>query len=206
MFREESLWVKDCIMQLPAAVGNKLVGNLGSSTGYFRKTIQPHIQQNIFDTLDDLGWHTMHIDIKKDEGIDIAADLTDINFTTELTHRFALTICTNMLEHVESIPLVINNLFAVTSPGGYLLITVPYKYPIHHDPIDNGLRPTPQEIMNLFPSGTVEKVAGHIIIINDKEYYKIKKSRLPLWGYRERIKYYLGKRFKVSGILLKKVV
>ena len=201
MFREESIWIKNALLKLKPTGGNNEVANIGSSTEHFRKVIQPHIHQNIIATLESNGWRVLHVDLKKEPGVDLVADVTSPGFAEPFANRFALTICTNLLEHVEDISLVVKNLIAITKPGGHILITVPYKYKKHLDPIDNGLRPTPAEIYELFRHAGENIVASQIISISDKSYYRVKPSRFPIWGYRERLAYYFGKRHKTSGIL-----
>jgi len=201
MFREESLWIKSAVLKVLPSQERNEVANIGSSTEHFRKIIQPHIHQNIIDTLHLSGWKVINVDIKKDVGVDLIADVTKDDFADQFQNSFTLTICTNLLEHVEDINLVIENLVKITSTGGYILITVPYKYKIHLDPIDNGFRPTPHKIIDLF-DGVVDKIIdAQIITITDLNQYRIKPSRFPFWGYRERFTYYLGKRHKTSGVL-----
>lgn len=202
MFREEAIWVKQALSKIKPLTNNNKVANLGSSTAYFREVIQPHIHEHIIVTLQNAGWQIINIDLKKEDGVDLVADVTQANFSS-LVQVSALTICTNMLEHVEDINGVVENLKKVTIQGGYILITVPYKYRKHLDPIDNMFRPTPKEIAGLFAKNEVEIVDERIIVIHDKEYYKIKKSRIPFWGYRHILGYYLGKKHAVSGVLLK---
>lgn len=201
MFREESLWIKNAIQKLKPVNGNDEVANIGSSTDHFRRVIQPHIHANIIGTLLSSGWKVFNVDMKKEPGVDLVADVTKENFAEPFKERFSLTICTNLLEHVEDIRLVTKNLVAITKSGGHLLITVPYKYKLHYDPIDNGFRPTPQEIVDLFKEVAEYIVDSKIIAISDKDQYRVKKSRFPGWGYRERLAYYFGKRHKTSGIL-----
>ncbi|SRR6266542_613167 len=205
MFKQEAEWIKEVLANIYPLNGYNSVANLGSSTIEFRTKVQPHIHNCITLPLENKGWKISHVDFKKEDGVDIVADLTNIQFGEKFKNRFAVTICTNMLEHVENIGHVINNLLTVTKNNGYILITVPYKYKIHHDPIDNGFRPTPNEIYSLFSGNNinVQDIAHGIITITDKSYYRVKKSRIPFWGYRERLMYYFGKRHKVSGILLK---
>lgn len=200
MFREEAIWIKNALQKLKPGTNNE-VANIGSSTAHFRTVIQPHIHQHIIAPLQDNGWKVMNVDLKKEPGVDLAADVTKVDFAEPFKQRFALTICTNLLEHVEDIELVVKNLIAITDPGGHILITVPYKYKRHLDPIDNGLRPTPAEIYDLFKDAGETIIDFKIISISDKDYYGIKPSRFPLWGYRERLAYYFGKRHKTSGIL-----
>lgn len=203
MFREEAKWVEEALKLIKPLPSNKKVANLGSSTSYFREVIQPHINEHLLMPLKQNGWEVFNVDLKPDEGVDEVADCTQKEFGEKYANKFGLTICTNMLEHVLDIPLVARNLLDVTENGGYIMITVPYKYRIHHDPIDNAFRPRPQEILSLFPSDKVTAVTEKIIVIDDLDYYAVRKSRFPLWGKRERIKYQLGIRHKVSGILLK---
>jgi len=202
MFSEEAKWIQRALEKI---INNedKSAINFGSSTLHFRKHIQPHIQNYIFEPLEKNGWNILHVDIKKEEGVDMIADLTDASFSNNFKQKASLVICTNMLEHVTDIKLAVNNLIASCKGNGYLLITVPYKYKKHLDPIDNMFRPTPAEITNLFVHANVDVIEDGVVTIADKKYYRIRKSSIPLWGYRERILYYLGKRHKVSAVLLK---
>jgi len=202
MFSEEARWIQRALEKI-ISNGDKSAINFGSSTLHFRKHIQPHIQSYIFEPLEKNGWNVLHVDIKKEEGVDMIADLTDASFSNNFKEKAALVICTNMLEHVTDIKLAVNNLIAACKRNGYLLITVPYKYKKHLDPIDNMFRPTPAEITNLFTHADVDVIEDGVITIADKKYYRIRKSTIPLWGYRERFLYYLGKRHKVSAVLLK---
>lgn len=203
MFIEEAEWIRYSLQQLKTREGDNLVANLGSSTYHFRTKVQPHLQNLIVEPLIKNNWNVVNIDIKKEEGVDIVANVSDHLFGLEYKNTFSLTICTNMLEHVESIPDVINNLMEITKKNGHILITVPYKYKIHFDPIDNGFRPKPSEVFSLFGQGTVEIVRSGIISIHNKVYYPHRNSRFPFWGYREMVKYYLGIRHKVTCLLLK---
>ena len=203
MFREEAVWVEKALQKIKPLPANKQAANLGASTAVFRQQVQPHIHSHVVQPLIDAGWQVLHIDIKKEDGVDLIADVTEDLFAERFENRFGLTVCTNMLEHVQDIAKVAGNIFKATMHGGYILITVPYKYKKHLDPIDNMFRPAPGEIAMLFRKGTAEIIDSKIIIIKDKAYYTIKKSRFPFWGYRELIGYYLGRYHKVSGILLK---
>jgi hypothetical protein len=202
MFREEAIWIEKALSKINPLPSNNNVANLGSSTSYFREVIQPHIHQHVIKPMQAKGWHIVNVDLKIEDGVDVIADVTQPNFGDDMPQA-ALTICTNMLEHVEDIPLVVKNLQKVTTSGGFILLTVPYKYKKHLDPIDNMFRPTPEEIIGLFPKQNIEVVDKGVIVIQDKEYYKVKNSKFPLWGKREVIGYNLGIKHKVSGVLIK---
>lgn len=202
MFAEESSWIKGVINALE---DGKIIkaGNLGSSSREFREIIQPHIHHNIILPLQDKGFEVVNIDIKDEPGVDVIGDITKTEFAVEFNDKFDMILCTNLLEHVVDIDLVVQNLIHATRSNGYVLITVPYKYKIHLDPIDNGFRPTPKKIAELFFGVQHEVINEKVIVIRDAKEYKIRKSRFPLWGYRERFFFFLGKRYKVSGILLR---
>lgn len=202
MFREEAKQL-GLILNNITDIINPVIANVGSSTEYFRKQMQPHIHEYIFKPLLERKYQVVHIDLKKDEGVDVVADITQKDFGEKFKDSFNVILCTNLLEHVEDIPAVVNNLYSACKHNGYLLITVPYKYKKHLDPIDNMFRPSPEEITALFARYSVAQIAEEVIVIQDNSYYTKKKSRLPLWGYREIIGYYLGKRHMVSAVLLK---
>lgn len=201
MFVEEAKWVNSVLEKITEE--NLIIGNLGSSTLEFRMIHQPHIQDIIINPLAERKHKIYNIDFKNGNGIEIVDDITDPGFGPKYFNFFDIVLCTNMLEHVENIPVVIKNLIDITKPGKYILITVPRKYHLHFDPIDNGFRPTPKELLEYFKKCNYQVVSQKIISINQLKAYKFKKSKWPLWGYREKIKYFFGQRYKVTGILLK---
>ncbi|MFN4299847.1 MAG: class I SAM-dependent methyltransferase [Thermaurantimonas sp.] len=203
MFKEEAHWIRTVL------TGLQLKGctavNLGASTAEFRKIVQPHIHQEVIEPLERRGVSITHVDIKKAEGVDIVADITSADFPRQICRQFDLALCTNMLEHVSDIPMVLRNVISVVKSGGYILLTVPRRYPLHFDPIDNGFRPTPNKLASLVLEQTRGYLlCGEVIVIKDPKYYSIKQSRFPIWGYRQRIRYHLGFYYQTTGILIKK--
>lgn len=67
--------------------------------------------------------------------------------------------CTNVLEHVADPKAVAATLVNLVPQGGYLILTVPYRYPYHADPIDNRFRPAPEDIVRMFDQLEVEAAA-----------------------------------------------
>jgi SAM-dependent methyltransferase len=61
---------------------------------------------------------------------------------------FDLVLCTEVLEHVSDWHSAFRNLASLLLPGGTLIITCPFFYPLHEQPIDYW-RPTPHA-MRLF--------------------------------------------------------
>lgn len=201
MFPVESEWIAKALSKCSPRQ-SKTVANLGSSTLEFRTVDQPHIEANVIKPLEDAGWTIVNIDLKEAEGVDLVADITQSSVREKYKESFELTICSNILEHVVDIDLAINSLVAITKRRGWILITVPYKYPRHLDPIDNMFRPTPAEIATRIKGLEFEIVDQEIIRVDDPNAYSVRKSRFPLWGYRNKLKYALGFRHKVSAILL----
>jgi len=93
----------------------------------------------------------LHLDAKSDEGVDIVTDLSDRHAISGLAARgFRSILCSNLLEHVVDRAQIARALLEILPPGGYLLVSGPYRYPRHSDPFDSMFRPTPSELANVF--------------------------------------------------------
>ena len=126
--------------------------NLGSSTLEFRTIQSPFIHKYIFAPLEKKGVKITHSDIKAGAGIDLVADITSDEGTKKLMSSGAnIILVSNLLEHVEDVNSAIDNLSSLVPQRGNLLITGPYLFPHHPDPIDNGWRPSLEEVSALFP-------------------------------------------------------
>lgn len=128
--------------------------NIGSSTKDFRSKISPYIDEEIFSPLESSSVEVTHFDLKDEEGVDISGDIFDSKIQESLKKvRPNLILACNLLEHLEQglrekIPLIIER---IIDEGGVVIITVPYSYPLHLDPIDTYYRPSPEELHFLFP-------------------------------------------------------
>jgi hypothetical protein len=124
--------------------------NLGSSTLHFRRVAQPHIESEIFAPLYGRGIEVVHADLKAAEGVDVVGDIYDPSIGRKIRQMGAkLVICCNIIEHVADPGEFMRICSSLIKPGGKLLVTVPYSYPYHPDPIDTGLRPSPQQVAQL---------------------------------------------------------
>lgn len=141
--------------------------NLGSATREFRETDQPHIDEYLFRPLGKRAVKVVHADLKEDEGVDIAGDIYDLSIHEKI-HSLGprLILCCNMFEHVTDRARLAALLTNLTPEGGYVLLTVPFSYPLHYDPIDTYFRPSPEELATLFPN--FHKVDS--IILSDTTY------------------------------------
>ena len=75
----EAQWLGDRLAEIADGELFPLL-NVGSSTGEFRTTVQPHIDAKVFAPLRARGGKVLHLDIKAAEGVDIVGDLLDPGF------------------------------------------------------------------------------------------------------------------------------
>ncbi len=159
MLRNEAKWLGNLLSTLAPKIVSPML-NIGASTERFRSETQPWINEFVIGPATRRGIRFIHSDIKSADGIDIVGDLTDPGFLETLSEmRLGSILCTNLLEHVENQALICRALESIVRPGGLLIITVPYRYPHHPDPIDTGFRPTPDELSALFPECAMHESA-----------------------------------------------
>ncbi len=214
MHIEEAIWINTVIKKRSYQI-NKLL-NIGSSTLEFRTVLQPHIDKYIFKFLKNNGAEAFHLDLKKDSGVDIQCDILDEDQVSNISKdNYDSLICSNLLEHVDDIPKTCNNLTNFIGKKGLIILTVPYVYPKHNDPIDNLLRPTPKELSNFFPNCKIieEKILDIKPIFFTNSFFKLMKSFVRLFLPFFRLKGYetnfwsivwLFKKRKVTCLLLEK--
>ncbi len=156
----------------------------------------------------------LHVDIENFPGVDMVQDLSQgnsLSFCDKLKGS-KLFILANVLEHVPKKARInlLKKIYRKMKSKDGLIITVPYDYPYHADPIDTMFRPTPNELRKLLPLIWLE---GEIIIADSyKEEFKrmntLKKIRRllkPLWIFQKPTKwlechrlFYLFKRYKMT--------
>lgn len=158
MFAQEAAWLAGQLGALPVASVSPLL-NVGSSDRRFREEVQPYIDRVLFAPQVARGVRVIHCDRKPREGVELVADV----FSDEGQAQMAAVgpralVCSNVHEHVRDPGELSRRLLALVPAGGYLLVTVPYSYPYHRDPIDTMYRPDVEALAALHP-GT-ELVAG----------------------------------------------
>lgn len=150
MRTQEAAWIGERVR----ALGARVVLNLGSGTRHFRVVSKPYIDRDIFEPMARAGARVVHADLKAGEGVDVSGDVFDPAVQTRLRELGAdAVLACNIMEHLPAalrarFPSVLDSLVA---PGGMLVITVPYSYPYHADPIDTLYRPSPQDLVACFP-------------------------------------------------------
>lgn len=176
MTLNESKWIGSTLVDL--AKKNKLSSllNIGSSTGYFRKVQQPQIHNHVFAPLEELGVKIVHTDMKEAEGVDLVGDIMEEAFFNKVKEkRFDKILCSNLLEHVRNPSLLAKRIASISNEGQYILITVPYLYPYHNDPIDNNLRPTVEELAAMFPN--TKLIKGEVVVSDNTFINMLKKNK-----------------------------
>ena len=162
LFAAEAMRIAEILLSRAGEVSPLL--NLGSSTGAFRAVAKPHIQRGLFGPLAEAGIQVFHADLKQAEGIDLAGDILDPAVLRDLeARRFKCVLCSNLLEHVRDPEKVAAACEEIAGPGGLILASVPSSFPFHADPIDTGLRPSPDALAALFGRSdplAAEEVAG----------------------------------------------
>jgi hypothetical protein len=151
MLREEASWLANIIYSLESDSIFPMI-NIGSSNKHFRETEQPWIDEFLFKPARNKGYSIIHTDIKNDVGVDIVGDLSDPIFLEKIsTMNIKSVLCSNLLEHVLNREEICKKISSIIPIGGYILLSVPYKYPYHLDPIDTMFRPSINELSQLFP-------------------------------------------------------
>jgi SAM-dependent methyltransferase len=78
------------------------------------------------------GLDLIQLDINEDRKPDVVADLCEWRSETP----FDVIICSEVLEHIWAPDRAVTNMWASLRPGGRLIITAPFMFPIHGAPHD----------------------------------------------------------------------
>jgi hypothetical protein len=147
----EAQWLQCKLAKLPSEDLSPLL-NVGCSTLQFRTVTQPYIDELVFRPLCERGCTVVHTDIKDAPGVDLVGDLCDATFRErirDLGCRSALV--SNLLEHVPDPAAMARAVMAIVPPEGYIIVSGPRDYPYHPDPLDNGWRPSIDQVHRMFP-------------------------------------------------------
>jgi hypothetical protein len=109
----------------------------GSGTRADRTIVQPHIAAVYAGY--DVVWTNTH----SPNGTELVCDFTKPETLVDLP-RCPLVTCSAMLEHVEDIDGALSCIVSLVDD--WFIVTAPRTYPLHNCPIDNGWRPTPDEL------------------------------------------------------------
>ena len=160
MLKNEANWINDRLQTWPTHEG--VVLNVGSASGAFRTQVQPWIDGRVFRPARNRGVKIIHQDLFAADGVDIVGDLLSASCQARVGQlNISGIICSNVLEHVPDRRTFAATLSAILPKGGRALITVPFRFPYHPDPIDTRYRPSPSELVALFPQ--LHPVAAEVV-------------------------------------------
>lgn len=217
MLELESLWLRTIINKIKIEQDVNVL-NFGSQSLQALK-YQPYMHQNVIVELKMIGATVINFDIKEGEGIDISGDIFDYSIFRKLKgYDFSCILLLNVLEHVTDVQKFCDKISDLMVKGNKIIITVPYDFPCHFDPIDNGLRPNVEELISLFPN--LSMIHGEILTDYKYTYYLLRYWRTrvkfllrimsPFYKYYVWKKCvitkvpYLFRRFKVTCVVLEK--
>jgi len=170
MLKKEAQWIADELKQIGLESSPML--NVGSSTLHFRQVEQSFIHELIVEPFEQAGGRFLHLDMKAAEGVDLAGDLMDAAFRERVKAlQIRGILCSNLLEHVTNPQTVCDLLTEIIQPGGYLILTVPYRYPYHNDPIDTLFRPTVEQLTAMMHNCGL--VRGEILTIDHTSFFNM---------------------------------
>ena len=176
--------------------------DLGGSTEKYRTIDQPWLENDFYQKLRNKGVNILFSDIKKEVGVDLVGDIFNNKFVLSLKRsNFNCIFCCNFLEHVLDPKDLIDRCMSILPIGGILVITVPYSYPYHRDPIDTLYRPDIGELSKLVDS---HEIISSEIISTGSYRDHIAKSPWKIFRHIRVFFPFLGfEKWKRSAIKLK---
>lgn len=219
MLIEESIWIKN---QFKIHFNDEdfPLLNLGSSTKKFREDDQSYIHKEIFLPLLKKKLKVIHTDIKNYDGVDIVGNINDLKFRNSLKEIGIKSIlCSNLLEHIENPTLMVRSILNILPDNGKLIVTTPYYFPYHKDPIDTLFRPTIDDLellfkdLNKISSSTIKSNNNHLKVLKSNPRYLLKmilRWVTPFYKFYEWKLHFkdllrLRKNFSANCVVFKKV-
>ncbi len=111
------------------------------------------------------------IDVRAGAGVDVVASVYSIPFKDA---AFDIVLCISVLEHLEEPAKAIEEMKRVLKPGGKIIVSVPFMYPIHESPGDYW-RFTKFGLKSLFKDWETEKIIAET---NTQEAFAVLFQRL----------------------------
>ena len=172
--------------------------NLGSGDISHQRLKKPWIDRFIFAPLQSRGVNIIHTDLMISDGVDLKIDLTlveDLQKLEKIGDSRVFLLC-NVLEHVPSAlrSIMINSIVSIMNKFDYLIITVPFRYPYHADPIDTGYRPSANELsaaigLNVTYSQTISAGNFREELMMMTPAKRLRKILKPLYPFQKLNKY-----------------
>lgn len=134
--------------------------DVGSSTLAFRRR-----DKCPYDLVELIGQRIVSFDLQAAPGVDVVGDAERL--TDYLPARSANgVICTSLLEHTRRPWIIVQRIGELLRHGGHAVITVPWVYPEHRDPIDCW-RISPEGLSALATDAGLQRIAAGILECGD---------------------------------------
>lgn len=216
MLIKEAIWLGEQIDKI-SLTNKSIVLNFGSQTFKYNKD-KEYILDFFIEPLKN-KCQIKNLDLQSGPGIDYSGNILDDSFFSKLSSiQFDGVLVCNVLEHVTDIESIVARICRIVKPGGFILFSGPYKYPIHHDPIDNGFRPTIKEVEMLFENFKTVNAA----VVKDYTYFDYLRKNpkllltsfvrllLPFYKFKKWKEVFLprfkwvNRQFQITCVLMKK--
>ena len=116
-------WIREKLPRLLSAVAPGPVLDAGCGEQPFRALIEANARQYIGMDAVQNSRHTVAV-------------LSDLESVEASGPRYPFVLCTEVLEHVADIDRSFAGLRRLTAPGGIVMLTVPFLFPVHMEPFD----------------------------------------------------------------------
>ncbi len=114
-----------CLKEFAKGVRNKKILELGSGEAVDGRFIYS----------DKSKFHRSNIFIRSDISPEFGHLVVNVE-TMDFDGEFDIILCLNVLEHVYDFQSAIKNIHRSLKPGGILVLSTPYTYPLHMIPMD----------------------------------------------------------------------
>jgi len=118
--------------------------------------------------------NSLTVDLFPDNKPDVVADAHDLPFPNT---SYSTIVCKEVLEHVKRPQVVIDQFHRILTPGGKLILSTRFMFPIHEAPHD-GYRFTKYALLDLFKDWNDVKIIDEadpiltIVILIDRMIYQ----------------------------------
>jgi len=197
MLNNEAIWIGENLSAL-SLNNNSIVLNFGSQNQKYNKE-NKYLMDFVINPIRK-KCQLRNLDLKSGDGIDYTGNLYEDDFFNEMKAiQFDCVLLCNVLEHVTNIEELTRRIADLVKPGGYIVFTGPYQYPLHYDPIDNGFRPEIEKASSFFWEFKIIK--GEIITDHTYFFYLFRNIKnFTLTFFRVLSPFYRFKKWKMVVI------
>lgn len=123
------------------------------------------INKDLYKYGEEKNFDILSFDIDEDRGPDVVGDICTYDFNEK---RFDVIIMSEVLQFLETPQIGINNVYKILKPGGRLILTSPFVFPLHDRPYDlyrftkHGLK----YLLSVFDEVTIEDRNGPLEAID----------------------------------------